>query len=239
MGLHAMLARTRPGVLQLALDSPSLTAGLVVVTAVRDWLGRVEVGTPLLISAGLDAVRRMRDLVGPEVHVVADTKVCDAGSAIARAAFTAGADVVTVVAAAIDDQTWAGVLAEARDAVNPDRRPPTVLIDIIGPRVDLDRLAELVTAANDADVPVEVCVHRAKVHPRPFVELFDALGSSVTARAVRVLVAGRMEPPQVGPALAAGFTTVVVGSAVTASRYPGAVWQQMIEQTGPPIEASA
>ena len=64
------------------------------------------------------AVEWLRGELGPARTVVADAKICDTGARIARDAFTAGADVVTVVGAAADMTTWKGVLQR------PARRPP-------------------------------------------------------------------------------------------------------------------
>ena len=61
-----------------------------VVPAGIPW---VEVGTPLIKAAGLDAVRAIRAAY-PGVTLVADMKVMDAGRVEVEAAAKAGADVV-------------------------------------------------------------------------------------------------------------------------------------------------
>ena len=114
--------------LQLALDLPSMRASQAVVAALTPRLARVEVGTPLLLHEGMRAVEWLRGELGPAGTVVADAKICDAGARIARDAFEAGADVVTVVGAAADMTTWKGVLQAA--GASPAR--PAVLIDTVG-----------------------------------------------------------------------------------------------------------
>ncbi len=69
--------------LQLALDVPSLAASLGTVCALRPRLGRVEVGTPLMLHAGVAAIELVRSVLPPGVRVVADTKICDGGNRIA------------------------------------------------------------------------------------------------------------------------------------------------------------
>src|SRR4051812_42398254 len=85
--------------MQLALDQTSLQGALSLLAALAGRPSRVEAGTPLLLAEGAAAVRAIREQVGENVVVVADTKICDAGERIARVAFAAGADVVTVVGA--------------------------------------------------------------------------------------------------------------------------------------------
>src|SRR5882757_4877391 len=108
------LSRPPEASLQLALDLPSLRVCRAVVAALTPRLARVEVGTPLLLHEGIRAVEWLRGELGPAGTVVADAKICDAGARIARDAFAAGADVVTVVGAAADMTTWEGVLQAAR-----------------------------------------------------------------------------------------------------------------------------
>jgi 3-keto-L-gulonate-6-phosphate decarboxylase len=99
--------------LQLALDLTALDRAADLVARLSAALGRIEVGTPLALAAGLAAIDRIRPLSRPGAAIVADVKICAAGEKIARSAYAAGADVVTVVAAAIDEITWRGVLAAA------------------------------------------------------------------------------------------------------------------------------
>jgi len=122
------LSRPPQAGLQLALDLPSLRVCRAVVAALTPRPARVEVGTPLLLHEGIRAVEWLRGELGPAGTVVADAKICDAGARIARDAFAAGADVVTVVGAAADLATWEGVLQAAQGS--PGR--PAVMIDTIG-----------------------------------------------------------------------------------------------------------
>ena len=216
-----------PGVhLQLALDRTLLADNEHLVVRLADRLSRVEVGTPLMLGEGLRAVRRVRSLVGPEVVVVADTKICDAGARIASAAYGAGADVVTVVGAATDEQTWQGVLGAAVEARDSGSRAPTVLVDAIGWERPAAVLRRWCASAERSAVPVEVCVHRPKTDAAPFSTLIEEV--RVPADGVVYAVAGRMSDQSVPAAVAAGFSVVIVGGAVADSDDPAGEWTNLL-----------
>src|SRR6202000_2327648 len=118
--------------LQLALDLTALDRAADLVAQLSPVLDRIEVGTPLALAAGLAAIDRIRPLARPGAVIVADVKICDAGEKIARSAYAAGADVVTVGAAAIDEITWRGVLAAAADRGHRDGDSAPVVVDTVG-----------------------------------------------------------------------------------------------------------
>jgi 3-keto-L-gulonate-6-phosphate decarboxylase len=214
--------------LQLALDLTSLRACRAVVAGLAPRLARVEVGTPLLLHEGIRAVEWLRGELGPAGTVVADAKICDAGGRIARDAFAAGADVVTVVGAAVDMTTWEGVLQAA--GTPPGR--PAVMIDTIGwePEAAVTGLPRLCDAAERAGVTVEVCVHRPKTSAPPFTALLAQLKTGGAPHFPGYLVAGQMTADLVGPALAAGFSTIIVGGAVTEADHPASVWSAFLKE---------
>lgn len=82
--------------LQLALDDISLDGALDLLSFVADSLDIVEVGTPLIIEEGLHAVRAIKERF-PNLPILADVKIMDAGEYEARSAFIAGAKYVTVL----------------------------------------------------------------------------------------------------------------------------------------------
>ena len=89
-------------VLQLALDFVDLPRALQVaeesLAGGADWL---EVGTPLIKSEGLEAIRQIKSR-WPDKVIVADMKTMDAGRAEVECAAKAGARVVGVLGAASD-----------------------------------------------------------------------------------------------------------------------------------------
>ncbi|NUN49854.1 MAG: orotidine 5'-phosphate decarboxylase [Candidatus Brocadiae bacterium] len=87
-------------VLQVALDFLELRRALeLAAEAVRGGAQWLEAGTPLIKSAGLDAVRELRRAF-PKHTIVADLKTMDAGRIEMEAAAKAGASVGTVLGTA-------------------------------------------------------------------------------------------------------------------------------------------
>ena len=85
--------------LQIALDAQYLENALVDVKQIEHNIDIIEVGTILACSEGMRAVRILRALY-PNQILVCDLKTTDAGATLAKMAFEAGADWLTVSAAA-------------------------------------------------------------------------------------------------------------------------------------------
>lgn len=99
--------------LQIALDTVDLPAALAPLQEVARLVDVIEVGTILILSEGLRAVREIRALF-PDRPIVADVRIAQAGALISRLAFEAGASWVSVVAGA-DMTTVDLVCRVARD----------------------------------------------------------------------------------------------------------------------------
>lgn len=85
--------------LQLALDSTTLEKALVSAKQAEKQVDIIEVGTILACAEGMKAVSSMRALY-PDHIIVCDLKTTDGGAILAKMAFEAGADWLTVSAAA-------------------------------------------------------------------------------------------------------------------------------------------
>ena len=85
--------------LQLALDTFNLPAALAPVQKAQHYIDVVEAGTILCYAEGMHAVRALRALY-PDKILLADVRIAEAGSIIAKLAFEAGADWVSVVSGA-------------------------------------------------------------------------------------------------------------------------------------------
>lgn len=82
--------------LQIALDDITLGNAVNLIAAVRENVDIIEIGTPMVIEYGMNAVRAMKENF-PEIEVLADLKIMDAGYYEASQAFKAGADYITVL----------------------------------------------------------------------------------------------------------------------------------------------
>lgn len=97
--------------LQIALDG-TLDDSLAILHAVHEYVGIAEIGTPLIYREGMAAVRALRDAF-PDLTLLADLKIMDAGDEEASIAFEAGANIVTVLALT-QDATVRGAVAAAQ-----------------------------------------------------------------------------------------------------------------------------
>ena len=85
--------------LQIALDTLDLPSALGPLQKAAPHVDIIECGTILILCEGYHAVRAIRALF-PDKRILADVRIAEAGSKIARLAFEAGADLVSCVAGA-------------------------------------------------------------------------------------------------------------------------------------------
>jgi 3-hexulose-6-phosphate synthase len=110
--------------IQFAMDTTTLAAALELAAAAAPHVDILELGTPLIKSAGLAAVTAIKE-AHPDKIVFADLKTMDAGELEADIAFTAGADLVTVLGTA-GDSTIAGAVKAAV------KHGKGIVVDLIG-----------------------------------------------------------------------------------------------------------
>lgn len=89
---------TKP-LIQIALDQTDLVSAVEVANNVHTYVDVIEVGTILAFAEGMNAVKTLR-ANHPEHILVCDMKTTDGGAILAKMAFEAGADWITVSAAA-------------------------------------------------------------------------------------------------------------------------------------------
>jgi 3-hexulose-6-phosphate synthase len=198
--------------LQLAIDTLQPREIDVLLDEIGDLVDLVEVGTPLLLRDGVAAVRRLR-AARPGLVLLADMKVVDGGRLEAFMAFEAGANLVTVLAAA-EDATIRSVLAAAQEAGGE------VMADLIGVKDAADRAAEV-----DALGVHYVCVHTpVDVQREQGRDATDGLASlrqvEERLRRAHLAVAGGIGPGNVALILPLSPDIVVVGSGITGAPDP-------------------
>ncbi|MHA7298298.1 3-hexulose-6-phosphate synthase [Pseudarthrobacter sp. MDT3-1] len=121
--------------LQVAMDVLTVEAALDLAAKVAEYVDIIELGTPLVKNAGLSAVTAVKT-AHPDKIVFADLKTMDAGELEADIAFSAGADLVSVLGGA-DDSTIAGAVKAAKV------HNKGIVVDLIG-------VADKVTRAREA-----------------------------------------------------------------------------------------
>jgi len=193
----------RPVLLQVALDFVDLPRALAVageaVAGGADWL---EVGTPLIKSEGLNAVREVRRTF-PDHVVVADMKTMDAGRVEVEYAAKAGADVIGVLGAASD-----ATIEECAEAARTyGRRLVVDMIEVDDP-IERARRAEVLGADM---IGIHTAIDRQMRGEGPF----ETLAAVVHAVDIPVAVAGGINSATAAAAVTAGASVVIVGGAIT------------------------
>lgn len=199
-------------ILQVALDFINLQRAVNVareaVQAGVDW---IEVGTPLIKSEGLKAVRALREEF-PSVTIVADMKTMDAGRIEVESAAKAGADVSVVMGEASE---WT-----IRECVNAGRNYGVkIWVDFL---TQTDFAARAMRAeelgADFIGVHTPIDDQMRGMHP------FEILKQVCSKVAIPVAVAGGLNSESVVDAINSGVSIVVVGGAICkAANISGAV----------------
>ncbi len=203
--------------LQIALDG-DLDAALAVLAQARSYVDIAEIGTPLVFREGARAVREIRAAY-PQLTLVADLKIMDAGEAEADIAFRAGADRATVMALA-SDATIAGALSSAR---SHGKRIMVDMMQVVDP---LGRALELLALGCDL-----LCLHTAhdlqSSQGSPFAQLAELRAALPTAP---LAIAGGVKLDTLEQILPLRPQVIIVGSGITAAPDPGATARQFHER---------
>jgi len=190
-------------VLQVALDfvdlSRALRAAREAVEGGARWL---EVGTPLLKSEGLEAVRALRREF-PRATIVCDGKTMDAGRTELETAAEAGAAYVTVMGASADSTIRECVEAGAGYGVK-------VMVDMLAVPDPVARAREVEAIGVDV-----VDIHCPIDEQMRGGDPFETLRRVAAAVKIPVAVAGGINSETAAAAVAAGASIVIVGGAIT------------------------
>ncbi|MHC4472910.1 MAG: 3-hexulose-6-phosphate synthase [Planctomycetota bacterium] len=196
--------------LQVALDFLNLSEALRCAKAAHEGGADIlEVGTPLLKSEGLEAVRVLRREF-PKAAIVCDTKTMDAGRTEMEAAAKAGANYATVMGASSDATIRECLDAAANYGFN-------VEVDLLG-------VEDPVARAKEAE---ELGAHVIGIHC-PIDEQMEGLDPFGTLREVSaavgipVAVAGGVNSETAADAVAAGASIIIVGGAINKAEDPKA-----------------
>jgi 3-hexulose-6-phosphate synthase len=199
--------------LQLAFDFLQVPEIIRLVGQVEDLVDLVEIGTPVIIRDGVEAVRRLRAAF-PRLALVADLKIMDGGEYESSLAFEAGADWVTVLALA-DQVTIAQAVKAARSY------KAKIMTDMIGVADIAGRAAAMEALGADC-----VCVHTAidvqHTGRNPLAELREIKG--VLARAGSA-VAGGVDQSTIAAVSRESPDIVIVGGGITRQADPRAAAQ--------------
>ncbi len=192
-------------ILQVALDFVDLkravTAAREAVEGGADWL---EAGTPLIKSEGLNAVRTLKKLF-PKKTIVADLKTFDAGRAEVEMAAKAGADIVSVMAAAPVETIRDSVLAGRNYGCR-------IMVDFLGVADVENRARQLSKTGVDF-----FNVHLGIDQQMQGKVSFEIIKKLTRATNVPVAASGGINSETAPLALKAGASIVIVGGAIIKS----------------------
>jgi 3-hexulose-6-phosphate synthase len=201
--------------LQLAIDELTLTEALEVLKDIHPYIDIVEVGTPFLIDAGREAVRQIKATY-PQLEVLCDAKIMDAGAYEAQLAYDAGADYVTVLGIT-DDLTIKGCVEQAQKQVRQ------VMVDLIC----VENFAKRVPIIEALGVDI-IAVHTgADQQQAGRTPLEDLKELKQYAKAVQVAVAGGINAETIGDYVALDPDIVIVGSGILKADDPVAAVKEM------------
>ena len=190
-------------VLQLALDFVDLRRAVKSAQAgIANGVDWLEVGTPLIKSEGLQAVRELRSLF-PHVALVADMKIMDAGRIEVETAAKAGANIVDVLGAASD--------ATIRECIQAGKNyGAKIVVDLIAVKHPVSRAKQVEDFGADY-VTVHCSIDEQMEGKNPF----ETLRRVAEAVSLPVGVAGGINSETAPRALKAGASIVIVGGAIT------------------------
>ena len=204
-------------VVQVALDMMHLKRAMEIAReAVEGGVEWLEVGTPLIKSEGMEAVRALKGAF-PDKTIVADMKVMDTGAFEVEMAAKAGADIVHVLAAA-DDET-------VREAVRAGHNyGGKVCVDLIGVP---DRVAR---ALEVQEMGVHhICVHVSIDKQMLGLDPVENVREVAAAVDLPLAVAGGINSETAVAVVEAGAVVVIVGGAIIKAERPAEAARVIIE----------
>ncbi len=192
--------------LQVALDFVDMSRALKCAeAAVEGGADILEVGTPLVKSEGLNAVRELRARF-PRMEIVADMKTMDAGRAEMEIASKAGATIATVLGVSSESTVKECIEAGRNYGIK-------VAVDLLGVAEPVE-FARSVEAWGAFEVGVHTGVDQQMRGKQPF-ELLRRVREAVS---IVVSAAGGINSETVAAAVEAGADIVIVGGAITKAR---------------------
>jgi len=171
------------------------------ITGGADW---IEIGTPLIKSEGMDAIRTMRKAF-PDRTILADMKTVDTGAIEVEMAAKAGADVVIVLGSA-DDSTLLDALRSAH------KYGVRLMADLISAPDPVKRVIELEALGVDY-VNIHIGIDQQMMGKDP-ISLLREISQRVN---VQLAVAGGLDASSAVQAVKAGAKVVIVGGNITHS----------------------
>lgn len=203
--------------LQVALDVINLADAISLIEKIQSEIDIIEVGTPLMMHYGMMAVQKLAEAF-PNLSVLCDAKIMDAGNYEASLALDAGAEYITVLALA-DDLTIKGVTQAAHE------RHKKVVVDLINV-TNWQRLAQLEQMGVDA-----IAIHTgADAQAAGRTPLADLMEIRPLVKKAELAVAGGIKASTVAQYLKEKPDVVIVGGGILNQTDPIAAAQAIYQK---------
>ncbi len=190
--------------LQLALDLLETDRAIDIARETIEYIDLIEVGTPLIKSEGMAAVRAIKSAF-PDHSIVADMKTMDTGAIEVEMAAKSGADIVAILGSA-DDSTIGDAVRSAR------KYGVALMADLLSVADPASRAKELEAQGIDW-----ICAHAGIDQQMKGADALDTLREVVDAVEIGVAVAGGLDPETASRAASIGADIIIVGGAITRS----------------------
>lgn len=191
--------------LQVALDFVDLDRAIKVAhESVSGGVDIIEVGTPLIKSEGLNAVRKIKTLF-PDKKIVADMKIMDAGRIEVESAAKSGANIIDVLGVSSDSTIVECIKAGKNYGAE-------IMVDMINVKDVLKRVKEVEKLGADF-VGIHISIDKQMQGETSFKELKEV----TKIVKIPVAVAGGINSETIADAIKAGASIVIVGGAITKS----------------------
>ena len=192
-------------ILQVALDLLELKRAVEIAgEALQGGVDWLEVGTPLIKSEGMNAIREIKKAYG--VKTLADMKTIDTGSVEVEMAAKSGADIVIILGLS-DDSTIAEAIRAAR------KYGSEIMADLINVSDPVKRAKELEELGVDY-LNVHVGIDQQMTGRDPL----DILSEVVENANIPVAAAGGLDAEKAANCISLGASIVIVGSNIVKSR---------------------
>ncbi len=186
--------------IQVAIDRVTTEKAIEIIEVVKDSVDIIEIGTSLIKDYGLQSVRNIRSAF-PEIKILADIKTIDEAEYEFRAAYKAGADILTVMGAASIDS-----IEICRNVAKEYKKE--YMIDLL--EVSDSKINEL-KKFKDAIF----CVHLPTDKDGSGLEELIAKSSKELIDCPRLAVAGGVNLKTLSIIKKSGFEIAIVGGAIT------------------------
>ncbi len=193
-------------ILQVALDLLELKRAVEIAReAIEGGVDWLEVGTPLIKSEGMDAVRTIKKNFRDH-KILADMKTIDTGAIEVEMAAKSGADVVIILALS-DNSTVAEAIRAAR------KYGCEIMVDLINTSDPVERAKELEELGVDY-IAVHVGIDQQMMGMDPL----EILKEVVREVSIPIAVAGGLNAEKAATCVSLGADIVIVGSNIVKSR---------------------